>query len=122
VTSRHHLLGLYHHLLGVSLHQRHSSRIPLILVDLNFVDMQSFPWFRFTLAAGALMGTGYMLMRATVPTPEETYAAMAPDLRRKVDANRAARLAREEETRKQIEAQTSNADPDQAKPVWASSK
>jgi hypothetical protein len=33
---------------------------------------------------------------AVTPTPDETYATLAPDLRRRVDANRAARLAREQ--------------------------
>ncbi|KAJ8475402.1 hypothetical protein ONZ51_g6568 [Trametes cubensis] len=56
---------------------------------------------------------------ATVPTPEETYAAMAPDLRRKVDANRAARLARENATKQQETAQLN--DPDAQKPIWADS-
>ena len=66
------------------------------------------------------------LNAATTPTPEQTYAvstsphppfepvhhcahrllqAMAPDIRRRVDQNRAARLAMENETRKQMEAQ-----------------
>lgn len=40
-------------------------------------------------------------------TPNPVTKALAPDLRRKVDANRAARLAREEETRRQMEAQVS---------------
>ncbi|KAF8655971.1 hypothetical protein AX16_002831 [Volvariella volvacea WC 439] len=45
---------------------------------------------------------------------------MAPDLRRKVDAARAARLAREAETQKQVDAQTSTQlDPDAVKPIWA---
>ncbi|KAI0303429.1 hypothetical protein B0F90DRAFT_1371371 [Multifurca ochricompacta] len=41
----------------------------------------------------------------TVPTPEETYNAMAPDLRRKVDENRRARLALEEGMKQQQNAQ-----------------
>ncbi|KZT74160.1 hypothetical protein DAEQUDRAFT_661032, partial [Daedalea quercina L-15889] len=57
------------------------------------------------------------LVLATTPTPEQTYAAMAPDLRRKVDQNRAARAAMESETRRQVEAQLK--DPDSQKPVWA---
>ncbi|KAI0928346.1 hypothetical protein AcW1_005620 [Taiwanofungus camphoratus] len=65
------------------------------------------------------MAFGYILMRATVPTPEQTYAAMSPDLRRKVDANRAARLAMENATKQQTDAQLS--DPDSQKPVWADS-
>ncbi|KAF9246477.1 hypothetical protein BU15DRAFT_22038, partial [Melanogaster broomeanus] len=68
----------------------------------------SFPWFRVTLAAGGLMGMGYLIMRATVPTPEQTYAALAPDLKRKVDANRAARLAQEQLMKQQIDAQASH--------------
>jgi len=70
-----------------------------------------------TLVAGGLMGIGYLAMRATVPTPEQTYAAMAPDLRRKVDANRAARVAQERVLKQQIEAQAR--DSEAAKPIWA---
>ncbi|KAG1756452.1 uncharacterized protein EDB91DRAFT_1041985 [Suillus paluster] len=76
----------------------------------------SFPWFRMTLLGGGLMGLGYLMMRATVPTPDQTYAAMSPDLRRKVDANRAARLAQEQTMKRQIDAQS---DPDAEKPIWA---
>jgi len=64
-----------------------------------------------------VLGVGYMIMKATTPTPEQTYAAMAPDLRRKVDANRAARLAMENATKKQVDAQLN--DLDAQKPVWA---
>ncbi|PSS35501.1 hypothetical protein PHLCEN_2v1526, partial [Hermanssonia centrifuga] len=63
------------------------------------------------------MGVGYIIMRATVPTPEQTYAAMAPDLRKKIDAIREARLAKEEATQRQVSAQLR--DPDAQKPVWA---
>ncbi|KAF9264853.1 hypothetical protein L218DRAFT_958026 [Marasmius fiardii PR-910] len=46
---------------------------------------------------------------------------MAPDIRKKVDAARALREARENELKKQTEAQspTQNVDPDQIKPIWA---
>lgn len=37
---------------------------------------------------------------AVTPTPEETYAALAPDLRRRVDANKAARLAQDQTDKK----------------------
>jgi len=63
------------------------------------------------------MGVG--LMRAVVPSPEESYNAMAPDLQRKVDEARRYRLEKEAELRGQLEAQTSGADMD--KPIWANS-
>ncbi|KAH7924562.1 hypothetical protein BV22DRAFT_1034973 [Leucogyrophana mollusca] len=72
-----------------------------------------------SLLGGGLMGMGYLIMRATVPTPEQTYAALAPDLRKKVDANRAARLAQEQTMQQQIDAQTK--DPEVEKPIWADS-
>jgi len=59
-----------------------------------------------TIAAGGLMGLGYVIMKTTSPTPEQTYAAMAPDLRRKVDQNRAARLAMENATQHQAKTQS----------------
>ncbi|KAI0957128.1 hypothetical protein AcW1_005620 [Taiwanofungus camphoratus] len=83
------------------------------------MEQGKFPWFRMSLVTAGIMAFGYILMRATVPTPEQTYAAMSPDLRRKVDANRAARLAMENATKQQTDAQLS--DPDSQKPVWADS-
>lgn len=74
------------------------------------------PWLQLTVASAGIMGLGYALLRATVPTPEDTYNAMAPDLRRKVDENRRARLALEEGMRQQQNAQV---DPESAKPIWA---
>ncbi|KII89030.1 hypothetical protein PLICRDRAFT_160072 [Plicaturopsis crispa FD-325 SS-3] len=82
--------------------------------------MSGFPWFKMTISTVGLIGLGYTIMRTTTPTPEETYAALAPDLRRKVDANRAARLAQEDAMKKQVAAQLS--DPDASKPIWADSK
>jgi len=82
--------------------------------------MQSFPWLRFTGLSVGLVGIGYALMKATTPTEEQLYNEMAPDLRRKVDAARAARLAREAESKKQVEAQTSIGEQAEAtKPIWA---
>ncbi|KAI0374698.1 hypothetical protein BV20DRAFT_1048734 [Pilatotrama ljubarskyi] len=57
-------------------------------------------------------------MLLLIPPPPPTQA-MSPDLRRKVDANRAARLARENATQKQAMAQLN--DPDAQKPIWADS-
>jgi len=74
------------------------------------------PWLQLTVASAGIMGLGYALLRAVVPTPEETYNAMAPDLRRKVDETRRARLALEEGMKQQQNAQL---DPESAKPVWA---
>ncbi|KAI0361903.1 hypothetical protein OH77DRAFT_1466060 [Trametes cingulata] len=81
--------------------------------------MSAFPWGKVILSTFGIMGVGYAIMKATTPTPEQTYAAMSPDLRRKVDANRAARLARENATQKQATAQLN--DPDAQKPIWADS-
>ncbi|KAF9466316.1 hypothetical protein BDZ94DRAFT_1233929 [Collybia nuda] len=67
-----------------------------------------------------VMAMGYVLMKATTPTEEQLYNEMAPDIRRKVDAARAARLAREAEMQKQVSAQTSNdVNPETTKPIWA---
>jgi hypothetical protein len=74
-------------------------------------------WLRMTAATVGLVGLGYGLMRVVTPTPEQTYQAMAPDLRRKVDANRAARLAQEQAVGRQLAAQKDDADAD--KPLWA---
>ncbi|KAH9028142.1 hypothetical protein EDB85DRAFT_1631380 [Lactarius pseudohatsudake] len=74
------------------------------------------PWLQLTVVSAGIMGVGYTLLRVTVPSPEETYNAMAPDLKRKVDENRRARLALEEGIKQQQNAQL---DPESAKPVWA---
>ncbi|KAJ3742135.1 hypothetical protein DFH05DRAFT_284943 [Lentinula detonsa] len=68
--------------------------------------MSHFPWLRFAGAAITFTGLGYMLMKATVPTEEELYNRMAPDIRKKVDAARALRLAREAEMKQQVAAQS----------------
>jgi len=78
-----------------------------------------FPFAKISLYTLGIMTFGYGLMRATVPTPEQTYEALAPDLKRQVDANRAARLARENMTSQQLQAQLN--DPDAQKPVWSDS-
>ncbi|OSD02891.1 hypothetical protein PYCCODRAFT_1435174 [Trametes coccinea BRFM310] len=79
--------------------------------------MSQFPWGKLMLTSFGIMGAGYVIMRTTTPTPEQTYAAMSPELRKKVDANRAARLARENATKQQETAQLN--DPDAQKPIWA---
>jgi len=74
------------------------------------------PWLQLTFVSAGIMGLGYTLLRVVVPSPEETYNAMAPDLKRKVDENRRARLTLEEGMKQQQNAQL---DPESAKPVWA---
>jgi len=79
-----------------------------------------FPWVRFTGFSLALVGIGYAIMKATTPTEEQLYNEMTPDLRRKVDATRLARLAREAEMKKQADAQTKPDLNREAKgPIWA---
>jgi len=59
-------------------------------------------------------------MKATTPTEEQLYKELAPDLKRKVDASRAARLAREAEMKRLVETQNSEASqPEASKPIWA---
>jgi len=70
-----------------------------------------------------LVGTGYVLMRAVTPTPEQLYEKMSPDIRRKVDAARAQRLAAEQAVRvaqqQQKEATQANDPNTPQKPIWA---
>lgn len=75
---------------------------------------------RMVVYSTGIMAFGYALMKATVPTPEQTYDTLAPDLKKKVDAARAARLARENNTAEQLKAQMN--DPDSQKPVWSNSR
>ncbi|TFK27325.1 hypothetical protein FA15DRAFT_207892 [Coprinopsis marcescibilis] len=85
--------------------------------------MSQINWLKFSAFTAGLLGIGYTLMKATTPTEEQLYNEMSPDIRRKVDAARAARLAREAEMRKQVDAQVSQTqDPDAAKPIWASDR
>ncbi|PBK96700.1 hypothetical protein ARMGADRAFT_1010286 [Armillaria gallica] len=83
-----------------------------------------FPWFKVTGATAGLLGLGYLLMKTTVPTEEQLYNRMPLDMQRKVDAARAARLQREEQTTRQIQAQSAqdDGDPDLRKPIWDSSR
>ncbi|KAI9434017.1 hypothetical protein H4582DRAFT_1819272 [Lactarius indigo] len=73
------------------------------------------PWLQLTIVSAGIMGVGYTLLRVVVPSPEETYNAMAPDLKRKVDENRRARLALEEGMKQQQNAQVGSPQ----NPVWA---
>jgi len=81
------------------------------------------PWVKMTATMVGFVGVGYALMRAVTPTPEQLYQKMSPDMRRKVDATRAARLAAEAATaasstnQQQVSAQAT--DPDSQKPKWA---
>jgi len=77
------------------------------------------PWVKVTAAIGGCLGLGYLVMKAVTPTPEQLYAKMSPDLRRKVDASRAQRLAAENGARQQSVIQSP--DPESQKPVWADS-
>jgi len=81
--------------------------------------MSSFPWVKFTAMTTGLVGLGYGIMKVAVPTEEELYNRMAPDLRKNVDAIRAARLAQENAAAKQADLQTTVTDPDAQKPIWA---
>ncbi|KAF8911137.1 hypothetical protein CPB84DRAFT_1086567 [Gymnopilus junonius] len=82
--------------------------------------LATFPWVRFTGFTLCLMGVGYGLMKATTPTEHQLYNEMAPDLRRKVDALRAAREGRDTEMKKQVDLQvTAQNEPEAAKPIWA---
>jgi len=81
--------------------------------------MSGFPWGRFAIFGTGLVGMGYALMKATTPTEEELYNRLAPDLKRKVDASRAARLAQENEIKKQVQAQVNDTSQEAMKPIWA---
>jgi len=77
-------------------------------------------------STGVLVGTGYVLMRAVTPTPEQLYEKMSPDIRRKVDAARAQRLAAEQAQAIALQQQQKGAASAQAndpstpqKPIWA---
>jgi len=79
------------------------------------------PWVKITASMLGIMGVGYVTMKVVTPTPEQLYAKMSPDLRRKVDANRAQRLAAETAVKEQFAAQAT-LDPDTEKPVWADAR
>ncbi|KAF9653155.1 hypothetical protein BDM02DRAFT_3183111 [Thelephora ganbajun] len=66
---------------------------------------RGFPIVRMVVYSTGIMAFGYALMKSTVPTPEQTYDTLAPDLKKRVDAARAARLARENMTAEQLQAQ-----------------
>ncbi|EMD38575.1 hypothetical protein CERSUDRAFT_82858 [Gelatoporia subvermispora B] len=78
--------------------------------------MSGFPWGRVFFASCGIVGFGYVLMRTTTPTEEEFYNSLSPDLKRKADQIRAARLTAEN-AKRQMEQQVNNPDPQQ--PIWA---
>ncbi|KAK2460571.1 hypothetical protein APHAL10511_007041 [Amanita phalloides] len=95
--------------------------------------MSHFPWLKIAGITVGFIGFGYGLMKATTPTEEQLYKELAPDLKRRVDASRAARLAREAEKKRLVEAEVRDTgaayrltkpynfvpQPDSVKPIWA---
>ncbi|KAK1925487.1 hypothetical protein DB88DRAFT_484105 [Papiliotrema laurentii] len=53
-------------------------------------------WGKFFMMMGAITLGGWGLMRIVSPTDEQLYKKLAPDLKAKVDAARAKRLASED--------------------------
>ncbi|KAF8921457.1 hypothetical protein CPB85DRAFT_1247973 [Mucidula mucida] len=104
----------------------HSFRSPVVLIPVHYTPL--------LLLLSISLHPGFYLASclrkiATVPTEEELYSVghpsamladrMAPDLQRRVDARRAARLAMEKEATQQAEAQTrEEQDPDSQRPIW----
>jgi len=76
------------------------------------------PWGRVIFLSAGVIATGWVLMKAIVPSEEQMYNSLSPDLKRQADAIRAARRAQQggagntQDTRQQL----TNPDPD--KPVW----
>ncbi|ORY86718.1 hypothetical protein BCR35DRAFT_302448 [Leucosporidium creatinivorum] len=68
------------------------------------------------LFTGAVTGLGYGIMYLTTPTDQQFYDSLAPDLKRKVDENRALQR-RGMEQREALERIKKSAELD--KPVWA---
>lgn len=81
--------------------------------------MSKFPWIKFTGLTLGLVGFGYGLMKVTTPTEEQLYKEMAPDLKRKVDASKAARMARSAEIKGIIQPQQHSTHSEATQPVWA---
>jgi len=79
------------------------------------------PWGRVIVLSAGVIATGWVLMKAIVPSEEQMYNSLSPDLKRQADAIRAARRAQENtstDARTQAaRQQLTNPDPD--KPVWA---
>jgi len=63
------------------------------------------------------MATGYLLMKVTVPTEQQLYDRLAPDLKRQVDARRAERLSAQRAGAGNTTSDLTNPDPDQ--PNWS---
>jgi len=78
--------------------------------------MSQAAWGRASLVSLGVCAVGYALLKLTTPSDQELYDSLAPDLRRQVDARRA---ARENAGRVNV-ALTAN--PDVSKPVWADGK
>ncbi|KAF9519943.1 hypothetical protein BS47DRAFT_1336677 [Hydnum rufescens UP504] len=68
-------------------------------------------WGRFGLLTVLLIGVGYSTMKFTSPSEKELYDSLAPDLKKKVDAQRAARQNVQSDKEMM-------GNPDEAKPIW----
>ncbi|KZT54567.1 hypothetical protein CALCODRAFT_499620 [Calocera cornea HHB12733] len=77
--------------------------------------MSNIAWGRLLFWSTAIIGTGYVCLKTTVPTTDQLYSQLSPDLKRKADEIRIAR--QKNELQRQIEQASQNGSTG---PVWAS--
>jgi len=83
------------------------------------VPTPRYPWGRVILLSAGVIGFGWVLMKAIVPTEEQLYNSLSPDLKRQADAIRAARRAQESGSVRSQDARQQLTNPDPEKPNWA---
>jgi len=76
------------------------------------------PWARVIVLSTGVIAAGYILMKAIVPSEEQVYNSLSPDLKRQADAIRAARRAQESGVARSQDAREQLTNPDPDKPVW----
>ncbi|KAK4055389.1 hypothetical protein OIO90_003227 [Microbotryomycetes sp. JL221] len=76
------------------------------------------PVGRAALMVGAVTAVGYGIMYVTTPTDKQFYDSLSPDLKKRVDEQRAAN-AKLQQQRQQIQQIKNSADHDA--PVWSES-
>jgi len=76
-----------------------------------------YPWGRVLVLSAGVIGIGWVLMKAVVPSEEQMYNSLSPDLKRQADAVRAARRQNSNNAASETRQQLTNPDPD--KPNWA---
>jgi len=83
--------------------------------------MSNIAWGRFAAWSTIIIGSGYAIMKFTTPNEQQLYDALSPELKKKADQIRAARIQNELQQKLEQASNPGNAAASQG-PIWAERK